>query len=55
MGFDWEGMLGTSGVGLDDAYDAAVSEVMYPEPTEAEVPRMFPVRDERDEMDGLNW
>lgn len=29
MGFDWESILGTSGAGLADAYDQAVSTVVY--------------------------
>lgn len=32
MGFDWESILGTSGVVLADAYDQAVSTVMRIEP-----------------------
>jgi hypothetical protein len=53
MGFDWESVLGTSGIGLDDAYDAAVSTVMYPDPPETEVLRSFPIGEEHDERDGL--
>ncbi|MFK0154246.1 hypothetical protein ACIQVK_19500 [Streptomyces sp. NPDC090493] len=29
MGIDWEKMLGTSGNGLNDAYDSTVSAVIY--------------------------
>lgn len=54
MGIDWEGILGTSGAGLGDAYDAAVSTVMYPDQPEAEVVRSFPVGEEHDETDGLH-
>ena len=31
MGFDWESVLDTSGTGLVDAYDNAVSTVVYNE------------------------
>jgi hypothetical protein len=43
MGFDWESILGTTGTGLDDACDAAVSAVMYPDKPAAEARRPFPV------------
>ncbi|MBE8515994.1 hypothetical protein ILP97_00365 [Amycolatopsis sp. H6(2020)] len=49
MGFDWESILGTSGTGLDDAYDAAVSAVMYPDEPTVEVRRSFPVEEAHDE------
>jgi hypothetical protein len=55
MGFDWESILGTSGTGLDDAYDAAVSAVMYPDRSETEVLRSFPIGEDHDETDGLNF
>ncbi|MFI9629335.1 hypothetical protein [Streptomyces sp. NPDC052042] len=29
MGYDWETILGTSGAGIEGAYDAAVSAVIY--------------------------
>ncbi|MER6503329.1 hypothetical protein ABT218_29245 [Streptomyces sp. NPDC001455] len=29
MGYDWENILGASGAGLEKAYDAAVSAVIY--------------------------
>jgi len=54
MGFDWESVLGASGTGLDDAYDAAVSAVVYPDRPEAEARRSLPVGGEHDEPDGLN-
>jgi len=54
MGFDWESILCTSETGLDDAYDAAVSAVMYPDRPEPEVLRSFPVGEEQDETGGLN-
>jgi hypothetical protein len=54
MGFDWESILGTSGAELDDAYDAAVSAVMYPDAPQAEVPGSFPVCEAHDAADGSN-
>ncbi|MBE8519431.1 hypothetical protein ILP97_18280 [Amycolatopsis sp. H6(2020)] len=54
MGFDWESILDTSGTELDDAYDAAVSAVMYPDAPQAEVPGSFPVGEAHDETDGVN-
>ncbi|WP_219152206.1 hypothetical protein [Amycolatopsis sp. TNS106] len=54
MGFDWENVLGTSGAGLDSAYDAAVSAVMYPDsPAVVDAVHSFPVGDEHDDADGL--
>lgn len=29
MGMDWENILGTTGTGLAEAYDHAVSEIIY--------------------------
>ncbi|SFW88335.1 hypothetical protein [Amycolatopsis australiensis] len=55
MGFDWESIVGASGAGLDDAYDAAVSAVMYPDEPAAEVRRSFPAGEAHDETDSLNW
>jgi hypothetical protein len=52
VGFDWESILGTSGSGLDDAYDAAVSAVMYPDEPTVEVCRSFPVGEAHDETGG---
>lgn len=54
MGFDWESILGTREAGLDDAYDAAVSAVMYPDRPTAEVRRSLPVGEAHDRMDGSN-
>jgi hypothetical protein len=54
MGFDWESVLGTSGSGLDDAYDAAVSAVMYQNHPQTDVLRSFPVGEECDEPNGVN-
>jgi hypothetical protein len=54
MGLDWESILGASGTGLDDAYDAAVSAVMYPDGPQPEVPGLFPVEEAHGETDGLN-
>ncbi|MFK0244615.1 hypothetical protein ACIQUM_07945 [Amycolatopsis azurea] len=51
MGFDWEGVLGTSGAGLDDAYDAAVSAAIYPGPRVSEAARLLSVGAEYDEID----
>lgn len=38
MGFDWESIPDRSGTGLDDAYDAAVSAVMYPDRPQPQAP-----------------
>ncbi|MFB7501512.1 hypothetical protein ACFC09_43810 [Streptomyces sp. NPDC056161] len=52
MGIDWENMLGTSGNGLNGAYDSTVSEVIYSEgPWDDRRP--FPVGEEHDDTDGL--
>ncbi|MEV7953033.1 hypothetical protein [Streptomyces sp. NPDC088141] len=29
MGYDWENILGASGAGIEEAYNAAVSTVIY--------------------------
>ncbi|WP_167441702.1 hypothetical protein [Amycolatopsis vastitatis] len=52
MGFDWESIVGASGTGLDDAYDAAVSAAMYPDEPTAEVRRSFPGGEADGETDG---
>ncbi|WP_412075397.1 hypothetical protein ACLF6K_05615 [Streptomyces xanthophaeus] len=52
MGFDWENMLGTSGTGLGDAYDSAVSAVIYSEDPGVDR-RPLPVGEEHDDSDGL--
>ncbi|MCM2392710.1 hypothetical protein [Streptomyces albipurpureus] len=52
MGIDWENMLGTSGNGLNDAYDSAVSAVIYSE-DQTGSRRLLPVGDEHDDTDGL--
>ncbi|WP_174250377.1 MULTISPECIES: hypothetical protein [Streptomyces] len=52
MGFDWENILGTSGNGLDEAYDRAVSSVVYGETSEDDHPPL-PVGEEFDNTDGL--
>ncbi|MFK0179710.1 hypothetical protein ACIQVR_27490 [Streptomyces xanthochromogenes] len=52
MGFDWENMLGTSGNGLSDTYDSAVSAVIYSEDPEVDR-RPLPVGEEHDNSDGL--
>ncbi|MEW1548330.1 hypothetical protein [Streptomyces tsukubensis] len=52
MGIDWENMLGASGNGLDDAYDSAVSAVVYSE-DQAGSRRLLPVGEEHDDTDGL--
>ncbi|MER5776458.1 hypothetical protein ABT144_19590 [Streptomyces sp. NPDC002039] len=52
MGFDWENILGTSGNGLDDAYDSAVSAVIYGE-DQGDDRRPLPVGEEYDDTDGL--
>lgn len=52
MGIDWENMLGTSGNGLNDAYDRAVSSVIYSESLGGDH-RPLPVGEECDDTDGL--
>ncbi|MDX3022913.1 hypothetical protein [Streptomyces acidiscabies] len=52
MGIDWENMLGTSGNGLNDAYDSAVSVVIYSEDPGRDR-RPLLVGEERDDTDGL--
>ncbi|MFD4574226.1 hypothetical protein ACFWNK_19690 [Streptomyces sp. NPDC058417] len=52
MGIDWEHLLGTSGNGLNDAYDNAVSAVIYSEDQGGSRPPL-PVGDEYDDTDGL--
>ncbi|WP_171059896.1 hypothetical protein [Streptomyces montanus] len=52
MGIDWENMLGTSGNGLNDAYDRAVSAVIYSEDP-GDDRRLLPVGEEHDDADGL--
>ncbi|MFD8609539.1 hypothetical protein [Streptomyces sp. NPDC059631] len=52
MGIDWENMLGTSGNGLNDAYDSAVSAVIYSDEPEDDG-RSLPIGEERDDADGL--
>ncbi|MGW3322295.1 hypothetical protein [Streptomyces virginiae] len=52
MGIDWENMLGASGDGLDDAYDSAVSAVIYSDDP-VEDRRPLPVGEEYDDTDGL--
>ncbi|MFD7853424.1 hypothetical protein ACFV6B_03895 [Streptomyces microflavus] len=52
MGFDWENVLGTSGNSLNDAYDSAVSAVIYSEDPGGDH-RPLPVGEERDDADGL--
>ena len=54
MGFDWESILGASGTGLDDAYDAAVSAVMYPDQSRPEALESFAAVEAHDEADGVN-
>ncbi|MEU3626715.1 hypothetical protein [Amycolatopsis coloradensis] len=49
MGFDWEAILGTSGASLNDAYETAVSAVMYPDQSGVESAQPFPVGDEHDD------
>lgn len=51
MGIDWENMLGTSGNGLNDAYDSAVSTVIYSE-YPGDTRRPLPVGEEHDDSDG---
>ncbi|MFJ5071301.1 hypothetical protein ACIQC7_33270 [Kitasatospora sp. NPDC088556] len=52
MGIDWENMLGASGNGLNDAYDSAVSAVIYSE-DQGGSRRLLPVGEEHDDTDGL--
>ncbi|WP_188299124.1 hypothetical protein [Streptomyces sp. CBMA156] len=52
MGIDWENMLGTSGNGLNGAYDSAVSAVIYGE-DQGGSHRLLPVGEEFDDTDGL--
>ncbi|MEV6972631.1 hypothetical protein [Kitasatospora sp. NPDC093806] len=52
MGIDWENILDASGNGLDDAYDGAVSAVMYSDDP-MEDRRPFPIGEEHDDTDGL--
>ncbi|MGW2303849.1 hypothetical protein [Streptomyces sp. NPDC001809] len=52
MGTDWENILGASGSGLDDAYDSAVSAVIYSDDP-GEDRRPLPVGEEHDDTDGL--
>jgi hypothetical protein len=54
MGIDWENILDTGGTGLDDAYDAAVSAIMYPDRSRPEAPGSFAVVEAHDETDDLN-
>jgi hypothetical protein len=54
MGFDWESILDTRGTGLDDAYDAAVSAVMYPDRPQPEALESFSAAEADDETDDLN-
>ncbi|MBL1115319.1 hypothetical protein JK364_23395 [Streptomyces sp. 110] len=51
MGIDWENMLGTSGNGLNDAYDSAVSAVIYSEDP-GDGHRPLPVDEAHDDTDG---
>ncbi|MEU9029006.1 hypothetical protein AB0D46_16080 [Streptomyces sp. NPDC048383] len=52
MGIDWENILGTSGNGLNEAYDTAVSAVIYGEPPEDDHQPLL-VGEETDDTDGL--
>ncbi|MFG3403805.1 hypothetical protein [Streptomyces sp. NPDC048142] len=52
MGIDWENMLGASGNGLNDAYDSAVSSVIYSKDS-GDDRRPLPVGEEHDDTDGL--
>ncbi|GAA3257392.1 hypothetical protein ACFXB4_22080 [Streptomyces lavendulae] len=52
MGIDWENILGTSGNGLAEAYDRAVSSVVHGEISEDDH-RPLPVGEEYDDTDGL--
>ncbi|MFD9602022.1 hypothetical protein ACFVRD_41925 [Streptomyces sp. NPDC057908] len=52
MGIDWENILGTNGNSLNNAYDNAVSEVIYNEDL-GEDRRPLPVGEEHDDTDGL--
>ncbi|MEV6246779.1 hypothetical protein AB0M38_11325 [Streptomyces sp. NPDC051742] len=51
MGIDWENILGASGNGLDDAYDSAVSAVIYSDDSVEDRP--LPIGEEHDDTDGL--
>lgn len=51
MGIDWENMLGTSGSGLNGAYDSAVSAVIYSEDP-GDDRRTLSVGEEHDDADG---
>ncbi|MFD9867472.1 hypothetical protein ACFXI8_23615 [Streptomyces niveus] len=52
MGIDWETILGTSGNGLNDVYDSAVSAVIYSKDP-GDDPPSLPVGEERNDTDGL--
>ncbi|WP_405824662.1 hypothetical protein OG705_30320 [Streptomyces sp. NBC_00838] len=52
MGIDWENILGTSGNGLNGAYDSAVSAVIYGEDPGDDSPSL-PVGEEHNDTDGL--
>ncbi|MFJ6484192.1 MULTISPECIES: hypothetical protein [unclassified Streptomyces] len=52
MGIDWENILGASGNGLDEAYDSAVSSVVYSEDP-GDDDRTLPIGEEFDDTDGL--
>ncbi|MFF0277143.1 hypothetical protein [Streptomyces sp. NPDC004330] len=52
MGIDWENILDASGNGLDDAYDNAVSAVMYSDDPGYDL-QPLPVGEELDDTDGL--
>ncbi|WP_330434464.1 hypothetical protein OIC43_09090 [Streptomyces sp. NBC_00825] len=52
MGIDWENILGASGNRLNNAYDNAVSEVIYNEDS-GEDRQPLPVGEEQDVTDGL--
>ncbi|MFD7668112.1 hypothetical protein [Streptomyces sp. NPDC059788] len=52
MGTDWENILGSSGNGLNDAYDNAVSAVIYSEDS-GDDRRSLSVGEEHDDTDGL--
>ncbi|MFJ8212592.1 hypothetical protein [Streptomyces sp. NPDC096033] len=53
MGIDWETILGTSGNGLDEAYDRAVSSVVHGQISEDDDYRPLPIGEEFDDTDGL--
>ncbi|MGW0898167.1 hypothetical protein ACWD0G_14405 [Streptomyces goshikiensis] len=52
MGIDWENVLGTSGNDLNEAYDSAVSAVIYSEDLGGNR-RPLPGGEEYDDVDGL--